>query len=132
MKIKDNSYAIMKFTNPQNTSFYDKVSIDYEGRSVIPLSLKSQVNNYTHINIFTTTQKDDLECYQKFTTQNLTICHLYFQDSFDNFILNNAKISFLDIDNKVINKENFLIFENSLSKRDIGFYDQTKIDWINS
>ena len=60
------------------------------------------------------------------------MCHLYFQDSFDNFILNNAKISFLDIENKVINKENFLIFENSLSKRDIGFYDQTKIDWINS
>merc|ERR1712048_1060696 len=60
------------------------------------------------------------------------MCHLYFQDSFDNFILNESKIPLLNIKDGIIEKDNFVIFENSLSKRDIGFYDKTKIDWINS
>ena len=123
MKIKDNSFAILKFDNYHNTSFYDKFTIDYNGFST---------NNYTHINIFETSEPDDVECYRRYMTEKLTMCHLYFQDSFDNFILSEKNITLLDIRKNVIDNKKYVIFENSLSKKDIGFYDEVKVDWINT
>ena len=109
--------------NYHNTSFYDKLTIDYSG---------SSTNNYTHINIFETSKSEDLECYKRYKTERLTMCHLYFQDSFENFILSNKTIPLLNIHENIIMARKYVIFENSLSKKDIGFYDQVKVDWINT
>lgn len=123
MTIANNSYSLMKFTNPQMTSFYDRINILYEGYSV---------NNYTHINIFPTNTTDNLQCYQRFFDYNLKTCHLYFQDSFNNFIINDYSQSQLDLKEGKVSQEEYIIFENSLSKKDLGFYEDVSVKWMNN
>lgn len=129
MKINHDTHSVLHFSNNKSLDApatdaitYDKISIDYEGK---------MANKYTVLNIFNTTSKDELACYKKFNSQNLTICPSVLNSTFDNFIKTEVQMKFLDITQNILGNDMYVIFENSKTKKDIGFYDKATVDWVN-
>ena len=123
MKINNNSFTILNFTNIQMSSFYKRMFIEYEGKAV---------NNYSQINILPSNKTDDVNCYKNYVGNGQTMCNIYFQENFDNFIVNKVKLPLQNVSKGEVKEKMFVIFENSLSKSNIGFYENSKIEWVNN
>ena len=85
----------------------------------------NQKNNQ-YLNIFTLDNESDLDCYSTYFINPYQICSSYFQNSFDSFLLSDSKIWLVSKDKQQLRKEYFMLYDNSLSKKE--FLDESDRD----
>jgi len=76
--------------------------------------------------------ENDFNCYKNFFVNKLQICPKYFKHSFDSFVLKNYTTKFVEKESQDLKQEAHIILDNSLSKEDLGIFDDTNSDWQNT
>ena len=66
---------------------------------------------------------DDMACYTSYFKDQFKICSMYFQNSFDSFLKPDSNVSLVKRTDSVLKDNYYIIFDNSLSKRE--FIDES-------
>jgi hypothetical protein len=84
-----------------------------------------------YVNIFHLENEEDFNCYKEFFINKLKICPKYFKHSFDSFVLNKYETKFVERETVQLNNKAYIILDNSLSKKDLGIFEESDSDWQN-
>ncbi len=107
--VPENQHVMMSFVNHNKTNLFNKIDI----------RVQSKVHDNQYVNIYTLESEEDAKCYSTYFSNPYMICSSYFTHSFDSFIRQDSNVSLCDSSNVLMSDTYFVIFDNSLSKREM-------------
>ena len=134
-RVRQDSLSQMTFRNVNNSTYYNKIKFSYTGFSVSQPLFNFQTVHGQFLNIFETGKADQFKCLNDFFYSQTDVCPYYYQstyNNFDNFIKQDYQVTLIDKECTATKFENFLIFDNSYSKKDIGMFDGEDTIWQNN
>lgn len=76
------------------------------------------------MNVFELDSQDKFSCFDNFFKNKLLMCSDYFSSPFSSFILSNYTSMLVKQEDESFKPEKHIIFDNSLSKKDIGLFEK--------
>lgn len=107
--VPEDRHVMMSFVNQNKTNLFNKIDIH----------VYSKVHENQYINIYTLDNEEDAKCYSTYFSNQYMICSSYFTHGFDSFIKQESNVSLCDSNNIMMSDTYFVIYDNSLSKREM-------------
>ena len=79
------------------------------------------------MNVFESDSMEKFSCFDNFFKNKLLMCSEYFSSPFSSFILSNYTSMLVHEENESFKSEKHILLDNSLSKKDIGLFENNNV-----